>query len=153
MPVTADVVEDHARNPDVWVMLGKARNQGHDGSGHLGGINDQDDGKAQDPRQIRNGSLPIGWSAVKQPHGPFNNQRGVACGKGPDPIRSHGPGVKVQAFCTRCGGVKARVNIVRAGLRGSNSDPLTPQEAQQAERDRCFAGPAQDFANLLTQRK
>ena len=51
----------------------------------------------------------------------------------------HGPGIEIDAFAARRGGVKGRIDIIGAGLQADNVDPAPLERAQEAEGRGRFA--------------
>ena len=116
-------------------MMGKSRHQRRNGLRHAGGVDNQDDGQAKDPRQISAGACAVRRGTVEKAHGPLDQKQIVGRRAGPGGGGGHRPSVKVQAGLARGRGMIGGVNVVGSGFRAAHADASAGEGAQQSKRD------------------
>ncbi len=102
----AHAVEDDPGDADLRVVAGKALCQRSDRLRHAGGVDDEDDGEAEDAGEVGGGAAALGRGAVEEAHRAFDQEGAVACGEVCDAGGGHGPGVEVEAGAGAGGFVK-----------------------------------------------
>jgi hypothetical protein len=141
--VAADPVEHHARHLHVAVGGEAVHERGHR-AGHGGGVDDQDDGRAEQRGDVRRRPLRRAATAVEQPHHALDHgdvgaartvQEQRAQALGPDQHR-----VEVAAGAAGREGVVAGVDVVGADLVGADPQPAGGERRHEPGRDGRLAG-------------
>ncbi len=130
VPWTAHAVEDDARDTDSGVVAGKAQGEGGHGLGHAGGVDHEDHGEVELAGEVGGGAAALGGRAVEEAHGAFDQEGAIALRKRGNAGGCHGPGIEVQAGAGAGGFVKAGVDVVGAGFRGTDGQAPVAEGTQ-----------------------
>ncbi len=139
MASAADAVENEPADPDRRVVHGEAVHQRRHGLRLPGTIDHQDNGQAQQSRELRGGA-PAVRRAVEEAHGALDRQQPLAApGETQDRLRLHGIGIEIDAFMPAGKAMETGVDIVRARLGGRHLHAAPGKQAQQRQRHQRLA--------------
>ena len=147
VPVRRDPVEDHPGHRRARIEPGEAGRDGGHRASHRGGVDDQDDGRAQQPRDVGRGAeagISRAWAgagagsrvrAVEQAHHAFDDGDVRAPGRveeqRDDPVRTAQERVQVPGRAPGGQRVVAGIDVVRAGLVAGDGEAGRAQRGHQ----------------------
>ncbi len=145
VPLAADAVQHHARDPDSGVEVQAALDLRGRGLRLAADVVHQQDGPAQGRRHVGAGTAPPFRSghAVEEPHQSLADHevacRAVVGREAYERGRFHGPGVQVEAGPSGRGGVKRGIDVVRAAFGTGHVQAAPGEGAEQAQGQRGLA--------------
>ncbi len=139
----AHLVEDDTGDTDIIAVASVALHQGSHGLRHTAAIDNKHHGQIQHGGQIGRRAGAI-HGPIEQAHHRLDEQEaalnGLERGVGAYEIRSHRPGIIVEAGRPAGGGVKGRIDIIRPRLAGDEVESGSGEGPRQPQRHRRLTG-------------
>lgn len=130
-------VQDHPGDFYARVKTGAAMDNGRRGLRLSAGVEQEQDRPAERRRDIggRTGPARLSRYAVEKPHDAFAEDKAATLasgdGQSAEQRRRHRPTVKIEAWFARRGGMKSRIDIIRAAFDAGDGEARIPVRAHE----------------------